>query len=118
MDVAGRKIAGALSRSLTLPLCARPANPGLHYGNARCIFSLQRQSTVEPLVKHSRTKLANSSAVCARRVSPLTLNYSLNKLLFFGGGYKESEGGGGVEGGLALALGAGLLLCATGSGGI
>ncbi|CAI8040388.1 Caseinolytic peptidase B protein homolog [Geodia barretti] len=118
MDVAGRKM---LCRSLALYLAARPANPGLHLGLARCSIHPPRcrgsatlLQKADPLIQRYRTRLANSFAVCTCSVARLPLNRSLNRLLSFSGGYKEDDRGGGSEGGVVMVLGAGLLLCAAG----
>lgn len=129
MDVASRRLTGVLSRSLMLPSVARPADPVLlHLGRARCVFSLaghrrpQLLGKRESFIQHYRPRLSYSSTVC----TPSALvncqlppqNSPPNTPLFSSGMYKDDEGGGEGGGGVALALGAGLLLCATGSGGI
>jgi hypothetical protein len=116
MDVAGRKMTAVLSRSLGLYLAARPVNPGLHLGLARCSIHPRGSATLlrkaDPLIQRYRTRLANSFAVCTCSVAQLPINCLLNRLLSFSGGYKEDERGG--EGSVVMVLGAGLLLCAAG----
>ena len=116
MDVAGRKMTAVLSRSLGLYLAARPVNPGLHLGLARCSIHPRGSATLlrkaDPLIQRYRTRLANSFAVCTCSVAQLPLNCLLTRLLSFSGGYKEDERGG--EGSVVMVLGAGLLLCAAG----